>query len=139
MQYPFVTYDQEADRSEYTEEIIFHQLSEKTIHVCDRYSKLALVRATDAFSVGPDLANGNADAFHKSMGELVAIPVDEAGDLLRVGYIRRRRGRWGDAAEPYLAYLTEEVRAVRDARGLRQGPLQQEDKKAPVDSSALMG
>ena len=122
LQYPFVTYDQEADRSEYTEEIIFHQLSEKTIHVCDRCSKLALVRATDAFSVGPDLANSNADAFHKRIGELTAIPVDEVGDLLHVGYIRQRRGRWNEAAELYLQYLTEEMEAVRDAWGCGREP-----------------
>lgn len=136
LQYPFVTYDQEADRSEYTEEIIFYQLSEKTIHVCDRGSKLALIRATDAFSVGPDLPNSNADAFHKSMGKLVAIPVDGVGDLLHVGYIRQRHGRWSDAAELYLQYLTEEVRAIRDTHGLQRDSLQQEDKRAPVDSTA---
>ena len=135
LQYPFVTYDQEADRSEYTEEIIFHRLSEKTIHVCDRCTKLALVRATNAFSVGPDLANSRADAFHKNLGELVAIPVDEVGDLLHVGYIKQRRTRWSEAAELYLQYLTEEVRMIRDARGLRNDPLRHEDKKVPVDSA----
>lgn len=43
------------------------------------------------------------------------------------------------SAELYLQYLTEEVRVIRDAQGLRQGPLQREDKKAPVDSPAPMG
>ena len=51
LQYPFVTYDQEADRSEYTEEVVFHQIAEKTVHVSDRCSKVALVRFTDAFSI----------------------------------------------------------------------------------------
>lgn len=122
LQYPFVTYDQEADRSEYTEEIIFHQMSEKTIHVCDRCSKLALVRATDAFSVGPDLANSDADAFHKNLGELVAIPVDEVGDLLHVGYIRQRHARWSGAAEVYLQFLTEEVQLIRNTRSSASKP-----------------
>ena len=75
LQYPFVTYDQEADRSEYTEEVVFHQIAEKTVHVSDRCSKVALVRFTDAFSIGPDLTNSNADAFHSGMGEIVAMPV----------------------------------------------------------------
>lgn len=70
LQYPFVTYDQEADRSEYTEEVVFHQIAEKTVHVSDRCSKVALVRFTDAFSIGPDLTNSNADAFHSGMGEI---------------------------------------------------------------------
>lgn len=77
LQYPFVTYDQEADRSEYTEEVVFHQIAEKTVHVSDRCSKVALVRFTDAFSIGPDLTNSNADAFHSGMGEIVAMPVEE--------------------------------------------------------------
>ncbi len=113
LQFPFVTYDQEADRSEYTEEIIFHQLSEKTIHVCDRCSKIALVRATDAFSVGPDLTNSNADAFHKGMGEVIAIPVDEVPDCLHVGYITQRNSRLSDIALQYLDDLLDDLRALK--------------------------
>ena len=40
LQYPFVTYDQEADRSEYTEEVVFHQIAEKTGY----YNSLAMIR-----------------------------------------------------------------------------------------------
>lgn len=92
LQYPFVTYDQEADRSEYTEEVVFHQIAEKTVHVSDRCSKVALVRFTDAFSIGPDLTNSNADAFHSGMGEIVAMPVEEISDSLHVGYLLQKNG-----------------------------------------------
>lgn len=109
LQYPFVTYDQEADRSEYTEEVVFHQVAEKTIHVSDRCSKVALVRFTDAFSIGPDLTNSNADAFHSGMGEIVAMPVEELSDSLHVGCLFQKNVAVSAAAVAFLDYLRDDI------------------------------
>ena len=109
LQYPFVTYDQEANRSEYTEEVVFHQIAEKTVHVSDRCTKVALVRSTNAFSIGPDLTNSNADAFHSGMGEVVAIPVVDVSDSLRVGYLTLQDRDQSEIIESFLDYLGEEI------------------------------
>ena len=68
--YPFVTYDQELETSHFSEEPLFYKLLNKNVHVSDRCTKIALVRKTDCFSIGPDLPNSNADAFHKGMGNI---------------------------------------------------------------------
>lgn len=109
LQYPFVTYDQEADRSEYTEEVVFHQIAEKTVHVSDRCSKVALVRFTDAFSIGPDLTNSNADAFYSGMGEIVAMPVEEISDSLHVGYLLQKNVAVSAAMAVFLDYLRDDI------------------------------
>lgn len=109
LQYPFVTYDQEANRSEYTEEVVFHQIAEKTVHVSDRCTKVALVRSTNAFSIGPDLTNSNADAFHSGMGEVVAIPVVDVSDSFRVGYLTLQDRDQSEIIESFLDYLGEEI------------------------------
>lgn len=103
------TYDQEADRSEYTEEVVFHQIAEKTVHVSDRCSKVALVRFTDAFSIGPDLTNSNADAFHSGMGEIVAMPVEEISDSLHVGYLLQKNVAVSAAMAVFLDYLRDDI------------------------------
>lgn len=110
--YPFVTYDQEADRSEYTEEIVYHQMSEKTIHVCDRCTKIAIVRFTDAFSIGTDLTNSNADTFHSGMGEVVALPVEELSDSMHIGYLVQKNDAASETADQYLAVLREDIEKI---------------------------
>lgn len=114
LQYPFVTYDQEADRSEYTEEVVFHQISARTVHVCDRCSKIALVRSSDAFSIGPDLTNSNADAFHSGLGEIIAIPVEELSELLHVGYLAAQGQKLSFAMEQYLEELQADIRILKE-------------------------
>lgn len=59
--YPFVTYDQELESSHFSEEPLFYKLLNKNVHVSDRCTKIALVRKTDCFSIGPDLPNSNAE------------------------------------------------------------------------------
>ena len=112
LQYPFVTYDQDTDRSEYTEEIIYRELAEKNIHVCDRCTKIALVRFTDSFSIGPDLTNSNADAFHAGLGDVVSIPLEDAQEYLRIGYISKRGRPIQKPAMEYLRDLEEDIRII---------------------------
>ena len=84
---------------------MFHQIAEKTVHVSDRCSKVALVRFADAFSIGPDLTNSNADAFHSGMGEIVAMPVEEISDSLHVGYLLQKNVAVSAAMAVFLDYL----------------------------------
>ncbi len=87
LHYPFVTYDQEKHRSEYTEEIIFHQIADKNIHVCDRSTKNALIRYTNGFTLGPDPTNNVADRFHGEGRNVIALPVEGVNSVLHAGYL----------------------------------------------------
>ncbi|KIR02254.1 hypothetical protein P261_01069 [Lachnospiraceae bacterium TWA4] len=112
--YAFVTYDQELNSSQYTEEIIFYEILNKNIHVNDRCTKLALIRGYDCFSIGPDLPNSNADTFHKGLGGIVAIPLKESVEPLHVGYISRLNTNLKPMAKDYIDLLKNEISNLAD-------------------------
>lgn len=111
--YPFVTYDQEGEISQFSEELLFYKILNKNMHVCDRCTKIALVRKTDCFSIGPDLTNSNADAFHKGMGEIVARPLAEEMGSLHLGYIHKNSYIISSLAQQYLPYLMAELETLK--------------------------
>ena len=110
--YAFVTYDQEINASHFTEELLFYELLDKNIHVSDRCTKIALIRNTNCFSSGPDLPTSNADAFHKGMGEIVALPMKEPIEPLHAGYIMRTGQAVSPIAGQFIKYLEEELKAL---------------------------
>ena len=114
--YPFVTYDQASEHTHFTEEPLFYELMEKNIHVSDRCSKLALIRNSDCFSIGPDLPNSNADAFHSGMGEVRAIPLTEPVEPLRAGIISKKDIPLSRLAKEYLEHLIREMDALLEAK-----------------------
>lgn len=116
-EYPFVTYDQESEISHFSEELVFYKILNKNMHVSDRCTKIALVRKTDCFSIGPDLTNSNADAFHRGTGEIVARPLAEDISQLHLGYIHKNSYILSNLASQYLPYLHREVEALKRAVG----------------------
>lgn len=113
--YPFVTYDQETEISHFSEEPVFYKILNKNMHVCDRCTKIALVRKTDCFSIGPDLTNSNADAFHKGTGEIVARPLAEEVGHLHFGYVHKNSYIMSNLANQYLSYLLKEIETLKKA------------------------
>ena len=113
--FAFVTYDQEINASHFTEELLFYELLDKNVHVSDRCTKIALIRNSNCFSIGPDLPNSNADAFHKGMGEIVALPMKEPIEPLHVGYMMRSAQTVSSIAGQFIRYLSEEVEALKRA------------------------
>lgn len=111
-QYPFVTYDQETESSQFSEEPVFYNMLNKNVHVSDRCTKIAMVRKTDCFSIGPDLTNSNADAFHRGMGEIRAVPLENDFGELHLGYICRKRQTLSRMAVEYLELLKEDVELI---------------------------
>lgn len=112
--YPFITYDQENFPSQYTEEILFYEILNKTIHVSDRSTKLALIRKSNAFSLGIDLPNSNADSFFRNTAnEVYAIPLKEPIEPLHVGFLVRNGHEPGPMAVRYLEYLEKEISLLR--------------------------
>ncbi len=107
--YAFVTYDQEANSSHFTEEILFYEILDKNIHVNDRCTKIALIRNNDCFSIGPDLPNSNADAFHNGMGEIRALRLKEPMEDLHAGYITRKGTEESNMAKRYIRLLKQEI------------------------------
>ena len=91
---------------------MFYELLDKNIHVSDRCTKIALIRNTNCFSIGPDLPNSNADAFHKGMGEIVALPMKEPIEPLHAGYIMRTGQAVSPIAGQFIKYLEEELKAL---------------------------
>lgn len=112
--YPFVTYDQETEISHLSEEPYFYKILNQNMHVCDRCTKIALVRKTNCFSIGPDLTNSNADAFHKGLGEIIAKPLAEDTIQLHFGYIHKNSYIMSNLANQYLSYLMKEVEALQN-------------------------
>ena len=107
--YPFVTYDQELETSHFSEEPLFYKLLNKNVHVSDRCTKIALVRKTDCFSIGPDLPNSNADAFHKGMGNMIAKPLKNDIGLLHIGYLTTSQTPVSHLGQLYLDYLSRDI------------------------------
>ena len=107
--YPFVTYDQELETSHFSEEPLFYKLLNKNVHVSDRCTKIALVRKTDCFSIGPDLPNSNADAFHKGMGNIIAKVSGNDIGLLHIGYLTIAQIPLSSLGQLYLEYLSKDI------------------------------
>lgn len=112
--YPFVTFDQEDAPSYYTEESTFFRPLKRNIHVCDRSTKMAMIRSSDAFSIGIDLPNFNADLyFQNRKTELAAIPFRDQPDPMIVGYLAKNRRELSDTARDYLRLLQEHIRKLQ--------------------------
>ncbi|MDY2628822.1 MAG: LysR family transcriptional regulator [Lachnospiraceae bacterium] len=112
--YPFVTYDQETETSHFSEEPLFYKILNKNVHVSDRCTKIALVRKTDCFSIGPDLTNSNADAFHKGLNSIVARPLEDELSTLHLGYIMRKGQVLSSLGKQYLKFLEKDVREIHE-------------------------
>lgn len=111
-EYPFVTYDQGMEASHLSEEPLFYKIHTKNIHVSDRSTKIALVRRSNCFSIGPDLTNSNAEIFHEGRGEVLAKPFDEALGTLHLGYITRKNQVVSPIGKTYLSLLEKDVKTV---------------------------
>ncbi len=109
-EYPFVTYEQEDSPKYYTEEALILKPFQKTIHVTDRATKMLLIRNTDAFSIGVDLTNYNADLYFSDQNtEMTAVPLNEPDTEVVTGYIQMG-GRMNPAiCDAYISLLREEL------------------------------
>ncbi len=114
-EYPFVTYDQEADATYFSEEPVFYNRLSKNIHVTDRCTKISLIRNNNCFSIGPDLPNSSAGTMHTGMQEIVAIPLAEEQSYLHIGYICQKGHQLTDVAQRYISFLREEIEALEQA------------------------
>lgn len=120
-QYPFITFDQGKNSgSHFTEEIVFYSQLDKIVHVSDRCTKIALVRATDAFSIGPDLVNSNGDKMHAGQQEICAIPLAGQSEQLDILWIKKTSRPLTTTAELYVRLLEDHVRRCFDAMSSEQ-------------------
>ncbi|MBQ8087302.1 MAG: LysR family transcriptional regulator [Clostridia bacterium] len=112
--YPFVTYDQEETPGYLSEESLFYAPFEYNIHVCDRATKMSLLRSTEAFSIGVDLPNFNGDVyFRRGAAELTAIPFGDPPVPLSVGLLMPIDHRLSPMGEKYVALLKKHIEALR--------------------------
>lgn len=114
--YPYVTYDQGKDyMMRFSEEVMFNEILDKNIHVIDRCTKIAFVRGTDCFCIGPDLTNSDADRMHANMSEIRAIKLSDTKMLLHAGYIIRNEHTLSTIGERYIDILRNKVKTLEDA------------------------
>ena len=108
--YPFVTYDQDDGPSYYTEESQLFKPLRQNIHVCDRATKMAVIRSTDAFSIGVDLPNFNMDeAFKNKETEMAAIPFQDQTERIIIGYLSKNGHTLSSTAEAYIRLLVKHI------------------------------
>ncbi len=108
--YPFVTYDQEESPGYFTEETLLFQPMNRTIHVCDRATKMLLLRTSDAFSIGIDLPNSVSDIyFSNSASELTARPLTDLPDPVITGIVFQKNHTLSETGRLYLEKLSENI------------------------------
>ena len=113
-EYPFITYDQESEPNPYTEEILFYQSLGKNIHVNDRSTKLAIIRGSDAVSIGIDLPNSNSDFFFRNRNNIIiAVPLKEQLGQQHIGYLTRKNASISYLGNEYLTHMKEELSILK--------------------------
>ncbi len=111
--FPFVTYDQDDAPGYYTEETLLFKRLPRAIHVCDRATKMYLVRNSDAYSIGVDLPNFNRDEyFQDSNTELTAIPLADNTSRVDAGYIMQKDRRLSETGEEYVRILRSHIETL---------------------------
>lgn len=108
--YPYVTYDRSSDPIYYTEETVLYEPFERCIHVCDRATKMSVIRSTDAFSIGIDLSNVNKDIQNKGRStELAAIPYADQSVPILVGYLEKNGHVISEIGQKYIKLLEKHI------------------------------
>ena len=117
-EYPFVTYDQDETPNYYSEEFCPYSSFGKHIHVCDRATKMYVIRSSDAFSIGVDLPNFNLDIYFQKQvtgvgaALLAAIPFADQVQPVKVGYLSKNGHALSPLAELYIRLLVEQIRKL---------------------------
>ena len=72
------------------------------------------MRLSNAFSIGTDLTNSNADSFHGNLGEIVRIPIKELTESMHIGILKQKNVEVTTAALKYLELLQESIDELRN-------------------------
>ena len=96
------------------EEILFYQSLGKNIHVNDRSTKLAIIRGSDAVSIGIDLPNSNSDFFFRNRNNIIiAVPLKEQLGQQHIGYLTRKNASISYLGNEYLTHMKEELSILK--------------------------
>ncbi len=108
--YPFVTYDQDEAPGYFTEEVLLFTPQKRNIHVCDRATKMLLLRNTDAFSIGIDLPNYIKDIYFQSSDtELTARPLKDFPEPVITGFLTLKEHPLSPLGQKYIENLSEKI------------------------------
>lgn len=98
--YPYISYEQGKDSWNFAEEVLSPRTTTGRIYVMDRATMLTLLSGTDGYNLGTG---------HLPKGELapnvVTRPVAGSHHLMRVGWIKERRGIMTREMELYVSFL----------------------------------
>lgn len=107
MPYPCVTFDYRNSTEQNTSDIISFSDFSKYIHVCDRSTKLALLKKGTAFCIGTELSvDPSSDRKHG----ITAIPLhlQDRPETVHAGYIVSRKHAVHELCQHYIDFLTQE-------------------------------
>lgn len=112
--YPFVTYDQDEAPSYYSEETVSFKPLNRNIHVCDRATKMAIIRNSNAFSIGIDLPNFNRDIYFRAKTtEMTAIPFFDDTGPVSIGFLNKIGRGISEIGRLYLELLTSHIEQMQ--------------------------
>lgn len=133
IEYPFVTYDQDETPSYYTEEYCSYSSFKKHIHVCDRATKMYVIRSSNAFSIGVDLPNFNLDIYFQKQAPgveqalLAAIPFADQKQPVKVGYLSKNGHTLSSLGTKYVRLLVKQIEQLM-LPGVYSKQLQSQDE-----------
>lgn len=105
--YPCVTFDYRSDTGVNTSDIVSFSDFHKSIHVCDRSTKLALLKDCHSFCVDIE---PSIDLYSPSDSHLVAIPLhlQDRAEVVHAGYISSKKHPLREPGQRYIQLLHEE-------------------------------
>lgn len=107
MHYPCVTFDYRNNVEQNTSDIVSFSDFSKYIHVCDRSTKLALLKKGTAFCVGTELS---VDSVSDRDNGIISIPLQlqDRMETVHAGYIVSRKHAVHELCQHYIDFLMQE-------------------------------
>lgn len=105
--YPCVTFDYRSDAGANTSDIVSFVDFDKYIHVCDRSTKLALLKNSQAFCIDIELS---IEPSVSASGSLLAVPLhlQDRAEIVHAGYITSKKHSLHETAQRYIQLLNQE-------------------------------
>lgn len=109
--FPYITLDYRNGTEENSSDIVSFPDFKQSIHVCDRHTKLALLKNSDAFCIDTELY---IDLSCANINNITAIPLhlQDRAETVHVGYITSKKRTLHELSQRYIQLLTQECQSA---------------------------
>ena len=109
--FPYITLDYRNGTEENSSDIVSFPDFKQSIHVCDRHTKLALLKNSDAFCIDTELY---IDLSCANINNITAIPlhIQDRAETVHVGYITSKKRTLHELSQRYIQLLTQECQSA---------------------------